>query len=112
MARHNVDLVFRNARRRPRWVLAVAKRETRGMIVSMVSGPQRLAQILAVITGTVHRLVRPGARLPRWLKRVISCPRPASRESPARHTPVGVGEADPSQPVCRASSTLSGGCRV
>jgi len=72
IARNNVDLVFRNARRRPRWVLAVAKRETGGMIVSMVSGPQRLAQILAVITGTVHGLVRRRGKLPRWLQRVIS----------------------------------------
>ncbi|WP_394551167.1 glycosyltransferase [Agromyces sp. MMS24-JH15] len=72
IARNNIDLVFRNARKRPRWVAAVLKRETGGMIVSIVSGPQRFAQFLAITTGTVHGLVRRRGMIPGWLRRVVS----------------------------------------
>lgn len=72
IARNNIDLVLRNLRRRPRWALSVAKRETGGMITSIVSGPQRLAQLLAITTGTLHGLVRRRGMIPAWLKRAIS----------------------------------------
>lgn len=72
IARNNIDLIFRNARKRPRWVLAVLKREMGGMIVSMVSGPQRLAQVLAIGTGTVHGLIRRRGMIPTWLKALIT----------------------------------------
>lgn len=72
IARNNIDLVLRNLRRRPRWVAAVARRETGGMIVSMVSGPQRIAQVLAITTGTMHGLVRRRGMIPGWLKSLIT----------------------------------------
>jgi rhamnosyltransferase len=72
IARNNIDLILRNLSRRPRWVLAVLKREMGGMIVSMVSGPQRIAQVLAIITGTVHGLCRRRGMIPDWLKTLIA----------------------------------------
>jgi rhamnosyltransferase len=72
IARNNIDPIFRNVLRRPRWVLAVLKREMGGMILSMVSGPQRLAQVLAITTGTVHGLARRRGMIPDWLKSMIT----------------------------------------
>jgi rhamnosyltransferase len=72
IARNNIDLILRNVRKRPRWVLSVLKREMGGMIVSMVSGPQRIAQVLAILTGTFHGLIRRRGMIPRWLLRAIS----------------------------------------
>lgn len=72
IARNNIDLVLRNLTTRPRWVAAVARRETGVMIISMVSGPQRLAQVLAITTGTVHGLLRRRGMIPRWLKALIT----------------------------------------
>ncbi|MET0734973.1 MAG: glycosyltransferase [Microbacterium sp.] len=72
IARNNIDLILRNLTRRPRWVLAVLKREMGGMIVSMVSGPQRVAQVLAITTGTVHGLLRRRGMIPGWLKALIT----------------------------------------
>ncbi|MGW9182103.1 glycosyltransferase [Agromyces sp. NPDC055661] len=72
IARNNIDLILRNVARRPRWVGAVLRREMGGMIVSMVSGPQRIAQVLAITTGTVHGLVRRRGMIPGWLKALIT----------------------------------------
>lgn len=72
IARNNIDLMFRNIRTRPRWVASVAKREASGMITSIVSGPQRLAQFLAITTGTLHGLIRRRGMIPAWLKRLVS----------------------------------------
>jgi len=72
IARNNIDLILRNLTRRPRWVVAVLKREMGGMIVSMVSGPQRVAQVLAITTGTVHGLFRRRGMIPGWLKALIT----------------------------------------
>jgi rhamnosyltransferase len=72
IARNNIDLMLRNVTRRPRWVLTVLKREMSGMIVSMVSGPQRIAQVLAITTGTIHGLTRRRGMIPGWLKRLVT----------------------------------------
>ena len=72
IARNNIDLMLRNVRKRPRWVLAVLKREMGGMVVSMVSGPQRIAQVLAITTGTIHGLTRRRGMIPAWLKRLVT----------------------------------------
>jgi rhamnosyltransferase len=72
IARNNIDLMLRNVTRRPRWVLTVLKREMSGMIVSMVSGPQRMAQVLAITTGTIHGLARRRGMIPAWLKRLVT----------------------------------------
>ena len=72
VARNNIDLMLRNIRTRPRWVATVAKPEASGMITSIVSGPQRLAQFLAITTGTLHGLIRRRGMIPAWLKRLVS----------------------------------------
>ncbi|MDQ0574677.1 glycosyltransferase [Agromyces albus] len=72
IARNNIDLMLRNVRKRPRWVLTVLKREMGGMIISMVSGPQRIAQVLAIGTGTLHGLARRRGMIPDWLKRLVT----------------------------------------
>lgn len=72
IARNNIDLIFRYVRTQPRWVLQVVKRETGGMITSIVSGPQRLAQLAAITTGTAHGFVRRRGMIPGWLKTLIS----------------------------------------
>jgi rhamnosyltransferase len=72
IARNNIDLILRNLARRPRWVAAVLRREMGGMIVSMVSGPQRIAQVLAITIGTAHGLVRRRGMIPEWLKSLIT----------------------------------------
>ena len=72
IARNNIDLMLRNVSKRPRWVLTVLKRELGGMINSVVSGPQRLAQVLAITTGTVHGLLRRRGMIPGWLKRLVT----------------------------------------
>jgi rhamnosyltransferase len=72
IARNNIDLMLRNVSKRPHWVLTVLKRELAGMINSMVSGPQRIAQVLAITTGTVHGLLRRRGMIPDWLKRLVT----------------------------------------
>ncbi|MFF2273383.1 glycosyltransferase [Agromyces sp. NPDC058136] len=71
IARNNIDLLLRYGPRQPRWAYRVVRRETGGMIVSMVSGPQRLKQVLAITTGTVHGVVRRRGRMPAWLSRAV-----------------------------------------
>lgn len=71
IARNNVDLIFRYARRHPRWVLAVVKREAGGMIVSVLSGPNRLGHLLAVVIGTTHGILRRRGMIPSWLMRLV-----------------------------------------
>ena len=71
IARNNIDLVLTYGPRHPRWALQVAKRETGGMVVSMVSGPQRLRQVLAILTGTAHGLIRRRGPMPKWLSRLV-----------------------------------------
>ena len=72
IARNNIDLMLRNVRKRPRWVLTVLKREMGGMVISMVSGPQRIAQVFAITTGTLHGLARRRGMIPDWLKRLVT----------------------------------------
>lgn len=72
ISRNNVDLMLRYARRQPDWVARVVWRETGTMITSIVSGPQRLAQFLAITTGTLHGLIRRRGMIPTWLKRLVS----------------------------------------
>ena len=95
IARNNIDLILRNLTRRPRWVLAVLKREMGGMIVSMVSGPQRVAQVLAITTGTVHGLFRRRGMIPGWLKALIDLdPALTTRLPRATRDALLVGEVD------------------
>jgi rhamnosyltransferase len=72
IARNNIDLMYRYRRSRPIWVRHVAKRERPVMIRSIVSGPQRRAQLLAISVGTIHGLVRRRGMIPRWLRKTIS----------------------------------------
>jgi rhamnosyltransferase len=72
IARNNIDLMYRHFRSRPSWVRHVERRERPGMVKSVVSGPQRAAQVLAISVGTLHGLVRRRGMIPRWLHKVIS----------------------------------------
>lgn len=58
ITRNNIDLCFRNLRRRPRWVLSVIKRELRPTFLAVCAGPHRAKQALAVLMGTLHGLIR------------------------------------------------------
>jgi rhamnosyltransferase len=72
IARNNIDLLFRNLRKRPGWVRAMIRRETPGMINSIVSGPKRMAQLLAITVGTFHGLIRRRGMIPDWLRRLVT----------------------------------------
>jgi len=72
IARNNIDLLLRNLRKRPHWVLTVIRRETPGMIVSIVSGPKRVAQLLAITVGTFHGFIRRRGMIPGWLMRLVT----------------------------------------
>ncbi|WP_165905995.1 glycosyltransferase family 2 protein [Agromyces badenianii] len=74
IVRNNIDLILRNASRRPRWVGAVVKRELGPRATTIVSGPHRLRQVLAVLVGTVHGLVRRRGKIPGWLARALAIP--------------------------------------
>lgn len=71
IARNNIDLVLRFGPKQPRWAMQTTKRETGGMIVSMVSGPQRLKHVLAIAVGSVHGLLRRRGRMPAWLGHAV-----------------------------------------
>ena len=64
ITRNNIDLCFRNLRKRPRWVLSVIKRELRPTFLAVCAGPHRAKQALAVLMGTLHGLIRRRGKIP------------------------------------------------
>jgi rhamnosyltransferase len=72
IARNNIDLLFRYLRKRPQWVRDMIRNETPGMIKSIVSGPKRLDQLLAITVGTFHGLIRRRGMIPDWLRRLVT----------------------------------------
>jgi rhamnosyltransferase len=74
IVRNNIDLILRNVRKRPRWVGAVVKREIGPRVTTVVSGPHRLRQCLAIIVGGVHGLLRRRGKIPTALARVLAIP--------------------------------------
>ena len=71
ITRNNIDLCFRNLRRRPRWVVSVARRELVPTTKSLVGSSQRRKQWLAVTFGTWHGLVRRRGKIPNWLANAV-----------------------------------------
>ena len=72
ITRNNIDLVFRNARRRPRWTLAVIKRQIEPTFDAVVSGPHRGQHAVAVAVGAAHGLLRIRGPIPRMLRRFLT----------------------------------------
>lgn len=58
ITRNNIDLMLRNVRRRPRWVMTALRRQYSITLVSMMSGPQALGEFVAVVVGIVDGLRR------------------------------------------------------
>ncbi|MGV1034555.1 MAG: glycosyltransferase [Microbacteriaceae bacterium] len=71
IVRNNIDLCLRNLRRRPRWVISVLRRETGPQINTLLSGPHRAKQHLALAVGIAHGLTRRRGKIPNWLARLI-----------------------------------------
>ncbi len=69
--RNNIDLVFRNARRRRRWTLAVIKRQIGPTFDAIVSGPKRTKHLVATVVGGVHGLARVRGPIPPALLRYL-----------------------------------------
>ena len=72
IVRNNIDLILRNLGRRPRWVGAVVKREIGPRITTVVSGPHRLRQVLAILVGATHGIMRRRGKIPGWLARLVA----------------------------------------
>lgn len=72
IARNNVDLWFRFARNRPRWVLSAIKRELGPTWTTIICGPQRRKQLLATVIGTTHGLARRRGPLGPLLRRILA----------------------------------------
>jgi rhamnosyltransferase len=72
ITRNNIDLVFRNFRRRRRWTLAVIKRQIGPTFDAIVSGPKRARHAVAVTVGAVHGLLRIRGPIPPGLRRFLT----------------------------------------
>ena len=71
ITRNNIDLVLRNWRKRPRWVVSVARRELMPHVKVLLSGPFAHKQALAITVGTWHGLIRRRGKIPNWLARAV-----------------------------------------
>lgn len=72
ITRNNIDLCLRNLRRRPRWVVSVARRELVPTVKALIGSSQRRKQWLAVTVGTWHGLIRRRGKIPAWLARAVA----------------------------------------
>jgi rhamnosyltransferase len=72
IARNNVDLYFRFIRTRPRWVASSVRRELVPTIKTIISGPHRARQLLAITVGVAHGLARRRGPLSRTLRRLLT----------------------------------------
>jgi rhamnosyltransferase len=72
IARNNIDLYFRFLRSRPRWVASSLRRELVPTVKHVLSGPYRSRQLLALIVGTVHGVVRKRGPLSTGLQRLLT----------------------------------------
>ncbi|WP_159604651.1 glycosyltransferase [Agromyces humi] len=72
ITRNNIDLVFRNARKRPRWTLAVVKRQIEPTFDAVVSGPNRWKHAVAITVGAAHGLLRIRGPIPGMLRRFLT----------------------------------------
>jgi rhamnosyltransferase len=72
ISRNGVDLYLRYLRRNPRWVLSSMRQELGPLAQTIASGPHRGRQLLAVVAGTVHGLVRKRGGLTPRLRRMLT----------------------------------------
>lgn len=72
IVRNNIDLVFRTARRHPRWALAVVKRQIGPAIDAVASGPGRLRHAIATAAGAWHGFLRIRGPIPPGLRRFLT----------------------------------------
>ncbi|MDQ0895393.1 glycosyltransferase family 2 protein [Agromyces ramosus] len=72
ITRNNIDLVFRNVRRRRRWALAVIKRQIGPTFDAIVSGPKRTKHTVAIFVGTLHGFLRVRGPIPAGLRRFLT----------------------------------------
>ncbi|MFC9559088.1 glycosyltransferase [Agromyces sp. NPDC056965] len=72
ITRNNIDLVFRNFRRRRRWTLAVIKRQIGPTFDAIVSGPNRWKHTVAILVGGVHGFFRIRGPIPAGLRRYLT----------------------------------------
>ena len=72
ITRNNIDLILRYWAQKPRWVLSVARRQTGPAITTMVAGPHRLKQSLAMLVGALHGVLRVRGKMPNWLWKVLT----------------------------------------
>lgn len=71
ITRNNLDLVLRNLRKRPRWVVSVVRRELVPHIKVLISGPHAHKHWLAITVGTWHGLIRRRNKIPAWLASTV-----------------------------------------
>lgn len=72
ITRNNIDLVFRNLRRRRRWALSVIKRQIGPTFDAVVSGPKRTKHTVAILVGAVHGFLRIRGPIPTGLRRYLA----------------------------------------
>lgn len=72
ITRNNIDLCFRFARSRPRWVLTILRREVPTGIIVVVSGPRRIKHAIALLAGTVDGLLRRRGPMPAHVRRLLT----------------------------------------
>ncbi|WP_350347331.1 glycosyltransferase [Agromyces sp. G08B096] len=74
IVRNNIDLVFRSARKHPRWALAVVKRQIGPAVDAIVSGPLRWRHAVATLVGAAHGYLRIRGQIPAGLRRYLTRP--------------------------------------
>ncbi|MDR5700365.1 glycosyltransferase [Agromyces aerolatus] len=72
IVRNNIDLVYRTARRHPRWAAAVVKRQIGPALDAVTSGPQRWRHLVATVVGGVHGFFRIRGPIPAGLRRYLT----------------------------------------
>lgn len=74
ITRNAIDVVLRNLAHRPRFAATVARREWTPAVVTLVSGPHRARQGLAILVGAIHGVTRRRGLIPGWLARLVRLP--------------------------------------
>lgn len=72
ITRNGIDVSFRYLRHNPRWVLSNLRQEWKPFIYALTSGPHRVRQLLAVLAGTVHGLIRKRGTIPPRLAKALT----------------------------------------
>lgn len=72
ITRNNLDLIFKNLKKRPRWVLSVIRREWKPLLNHILWGPDRFNALIATSAGAAHGVLRRRGKIPTWLIKLIS----------------------------------------